>query len=260
MSQERKFASVRFAAVNIEDRTAATGHEQTFSRATHKVLLYMVGIMKTIIACLVISVGVLGSTCNAAETLNDDTSTITSRDKEKLPDSDNPANVRIIIHAVTAKSIYGAPFKFELTDAVYLIETRGSRSLIRSMETLDEEAGDPVWVPNADLADISAFKPLESWQDAARCQFTSGDAILTYEINAGGSFRLSDPQWWAHGRPLKQEDLRSEIHIGQLYQAGEVVWARALDTEPNDFWFARNKFTLKNGRLYSVWFDKFCSK
>jgi len=214
--------------------------------------------MKATIVCLFIWAGLLGSTCNAAETVTNDAATMTSSLEDALPDSDNPANMRIIVHAVTAKSIYGAPFQFELTDAVYLIRTRGSRSLIRSMETIDDEAGDPVWVPNVDIADISAFKPLDSWYSTVRCQFTSGNAVLIYEIKSDGSFQLSDPQWWAHGRPLKKENLRSEFHAGRLYQAGEVVWARALDTEPNDFWFARNKFALKKGQLYSVWFGKFC--
>ncbi len=211
------------------------------------------------IARLVILACVLGGPCYAAET-HTDGAPITPRSEEKLPDSDNPANLRIIVHAVTAKSIHGAPFKFELTDAVYLIRTRGSRSLIRSMEAIDEGAGDPVWIPNVDLADISAFKPLDSWHGTAQCQIVSGDAALTYEIKTDGSLQLTDPQWWTHGRPLKQEDRRSKIHAGHLYQAGEVIWARALDTEPNDFWFARNKFALKNGRLYSVWFRKFCSE
>ncbi len=214
--------------------------------------------MRIAIACLAILAGVLGGTCNATETSANDAPAKTAANEGAPSDRNNPADLRIIVHAVTAKSIHGTPFKFELTDAVYLIRTRGTRSLIRSMETADKEAGDPVWVPNVDLADISAFKPLDSMRGAVRCQFTSGDAVLIYEIKPDGSFQLSDPQWWTHGRPLKQENPRSEIHAGRLYQAGEVVWARTLDAEPDDFWFARNKFALKSGRLYSVWFGKFC--
>ncbi len=213
--------------------------------------------MKIVMAGLALWAGLMSGVGGAAEPAAPDRgNAIPDEGAEAIPL--DPAKIRIIVHAVDAKSIHGGPVRFELTDPVYVIKTRKNLSLVRSMETIDDEAGPPTWIPSADLADMAAFKPLAAWPGVRQCKFTSGDEVLTYAFMPDARFELDDPQWWSHGAQ-QPGATPTRFFTGRLYQAGEVIWARTDKTGDEVFWFARHKFALKaNGQLYSVWFNKAC--